>query len=257
MLPRSLRYIRDGLLALAYPERCRICDGSVESWDDGIACSECWENPNVTKILSGSLCTKCGLPLRRAMPDSQPPAEAESRFCGTCASLPFTSARAAGIYFGPLEASVLFLKVTPHICPRLRDIITKTMFDHSGALASDLVMPVPLHHLRERERGFNQAAIIARLISRKFNLHLDERSLVRTQPTERHRAGMDAADRALSVARAFEIQRPRLVNGASILLVDDVYTSGSTISAATQKLLEAGARQVTVLTIARAGDWFS
>lgn len=115
-------------------------------------------------------------------------------------------------------------------------------------------MPVPLHRLRERQRGFNQAAIIARLISREFNLRLDDRSLLRTKPTERHRAGMDAADRAQSVERAFEVARPRLIDGASVLLVDDVHTTGSTICAATHSLLEAGARQVTILTIARVGD---
>lgn len=115
-------------------------------------------------------------------------------------------------------------------------------------------MPVPLHRLRERQRGFNQAAIIARLISREFNLRLDDRSLLRTKPTERHRAGMDAADRAQSVERAFEVARPRLIDGVSVLLVDDVHTTGSTICAATHSLLEAGARQVTILTIARVGD---
>ena len=62
---------------------------------------------------------------------------------------------------------------------------------------------------------------------------------------------MDAADRASSVERAFEIVRPRLIDGASVLLVDDVFTTGSTISAATQSLIEAGAHKVSVLTIAR------
>lgn len=115
-------------------------------------------------------------------------------------------------------------------------------------------MPVPLHRSRERQRGFNQAAIIATLISREFGLRLDARSLTRVKPTERHRAGMDLTDRAQSVERAFEVVSPRLVEAASVLLVDDVYTTGSTICAASNCLLEAGASQVTVLTIARAGD---
>jgi competence protein ComFC len=255
VLLRALRDIRDGLLGLTYPEQCRICSRAVESWDDGIACSHCWEDPNVTKLLNRSSCAKCGSPLARPMLDSLPVSRAaDLQLCGTCASFPYTSACAAGTYSGALEASVLFLKVTPHICSRLRHILCKTLSDHPGALADEIVMPIPLHHLRERQRGFNQAAIIAKLISREFNLRLDQRSLRRTRPTERHRAGMDAADRAHSVERAFEVMRPRLIDGASILLVDDVYTTGSTICAATQKLLEAGARQVRVLTIARVGD---
>jgi len=115
-------------------------------------------------------------------------------------------------------------------------------------------MPVQLHRLREQQRGFNQAAIIARLVSRGFGLRFDDRSLKRIKPTERHRAGMDANDRAQSVERAFEVARPRLIDGASVLLVDDVYTTGSTICAASQALIDAGAQRVSVLTIARVGD---
>lgn len=227
----------------------------MESWDDGVACAECWDDPNVTQLLNGSLCAKCGVQLSRTMFDTQRSArDGDTRLCGTCASLPFSSARACGLYSGALEASVLFLKVTPHICPRLRAIICRTLSDHRRALGGEVVMPVPLHRLRERQRGFNQAAIIARLISREFDICMDNRSLLRTKPTERHRAGMDAVDRAQSVERAFEVARPRLIDGASVLLVDDVHTTGSTICAATHSLLEAGARQVTVLTIARVRD---
>jgi ComF family protein len=171
-----------------------------------------------------------------------------------CFSAPFTAARACGVYSGALEASILFLKVTPHICPRLRAIIKRTFSEHHIALRSDVVMPVPLHRLRQKQRGFNQAAIVARLISREFGLRLDDRSVMRIKPTERHRAGMDANDRSQSVERAFEVTRRSLIAGTSVLLVDDVYTTGSTISAATQSLIDAGVQQVNVLTIARVGE---
>jgi ComF family protein len=255
VLPRALRNIRDGLLGLAYPEQCRVCGGPVESWDDGVACAGCWNDANVTHLLTGSLCSKCGVLTSRTTVDAPPAAlDADARLCGMCATLPFTSARACGVYSGALEASILFLKVTPHICPRLRAIIFRTFTEHHLRARSDVVMPVPLHRLRERQRGFNQAAIIARLISREFSLRLDDRSLVRTKPTERHRAGMDASDRSQSVERAFEVARPRLIQGISVLLVDDVYTTGSTICAATRSLIDAGVQQVNVLTLARVGE---
>lgn len=255
MLPHALRNIRDGLLGLAYPEECRVCGGAVESWDDGVACAQCWDDPALTKILTGFVCAKCGAPTAPTMTtaESASPTTAR-RLCGMCSSAPFTAARACGVYSGAFEASILSLKITPHICPRLRAIIHRTFIEHHRELRSDVVMPVPLHRLREQQRGFNQAAIIARLVSRGFGLRLDDRSLKRIKPTERHRAGMDANDRAQSVERAFELARPGLIDGASVLLVDDVYTTGSTICAASQTLIDAGAQRVNVLTIARVGE---
>lgn len=254
MLQPAFRGVRDGLLGLAYPEDCRVCGGAVESWDDGIACAKCWDNPKVTRLIHHSVCAKCGVPNARSFsgdPVAHP--TAGPRLCDMCSALPFAAARACGIYSGALEASVLFLKVYPHICSRLRSLIARTFREHRDPLASDLVVPVPLHRLREKQRGFNQAAIIAGAISREFNLTCDDHSLVRPKATERHRAGLDATDRARSVEGAFSVSSPRQIAGAAVLLVDDVYTTGSTICAAARALTEAGARQVKVLTIARAG----
>jgi ComF family protein len=133
-------------------------------------------------------------------------------------------------------------------------MISRTFSDHLPALASDVVIPVPLHRLRERGRGFNQAKIIAKVIARDFQIRLDDRALVRARATERHRVGLDAVDRKKSVERAFSVTRPTLVGGLSVLLVDDLFTTGSTISAASNALLEAGARRVNVLTVARVED---
>ncbi len=255
MLPPALQSIRDGLLGLTYPEDCRVCGGAVESWDDGVACAECWDDPSLTRILIGSVCAKCGAPVGTAVAGTESlSATVRRRLCGSCPSVPYTAARACGAYAGALEASILFLKIAPHICPRLKAILRNTFSEHQRELRSDLVIPVPLHRLREQQRGFNQAGVIARLISQEFGLPFDDRSLMRVKPTERHRAGMDAKDRSQSVERAFEVARPRLIDGASVLLVDDVYTTGSTICAAAQSLIDAGARQVNVLTIARVGD---
>jgi ComF family protein len=252
VLPSAINVIRDGLLALAYPEECRVCGGAVESWDDGVACAECWNNPAFTTILTGTVCHKCGASLAPAT--GSPSQTLPPRICGMCSSSPYSSLRSCGIYSGALEASILSLKIAPHICPRLRSIICRTYSDHDRALGSDLVIPVPLHRLRESQRGFNQAELVAQLIAREFSVQLDDRSLKRIKPTERHRAGMDASDRARSVKGAFAVVRPRVIEGASVLLVDDLYTTGSTIGAASQALLQAGASRVNVLTIARVGD---
>ena len=255
MLPRALRNIRDGLLGLAYPEECRICGSAVESWDDGVACAECWDDPAVTRVLTGFVCAKCGAPLAPATDSAECFTQTTpGRLCGMCSAAPFAAARACGVYSGAFEASILSLKLVPHVCPRLRAIIHRTFSVHHRALGGEVVMPVPLHRLRERQRGFNQAAVIARLVSRGFGLRFDDRSLKRIKATERHRAGMDASDRARSVERAFEVVRPRLIDGASVLLVDDVYTTGSTICAASRALIDSGVERVSVLTIGRVSE---
>jgi len=241
-LVRMLKDVRDGLMASAYPEQCRVCGGAVESYDDGVACQDCWLDPAITRMFDALACDKCGAML--ALKES----------CGMCAEFPFSAARSCGAYCGALEANILFLKSHPHVCRRLREIILRTFQNHRAALESDVVIPVPLHRSRERERGFNQARIIAKLIARNFNLRLDNKLLIRVRPTERHRVGLDGVDRKKSVERAFALTRTGLVENLSVLLVDDLFTTGSTLSSASRALIEAGASRVNVLTIARVED---
>jgi ComF family protein len=118
--------------------------------------------------------------------------------------------------------------------------------------STNLIIPVPLHPERERERGFNQALLLARELTRLSGWPLDEHSVVRRTHTSRHRAGMDAKARRKSVADAFAVRHPKLVAGRRVLLIDDVFTSGATVSACAAALKAAGAQAVFVLTLARA-----
>jgi len=238
---RLISDVKDGLTALAYPAQCRVCGAMIDRYDDGVACNACWADAEITPLFDGALCGKCGHPLAGL---------ATSR-CGMCDALEFTTARACGAYAGALEASILFLKSYPHLCRRLRRLIAQTFAAHQAVLAAEVIVPVPLHPRRQRERGFNQAEIVARVIARYSRLPLATHMLSRSKPTERHRAGLDARDRARSVADAFRVTDRRAVGNASILLVDDLFTTGGTLSAAARTLIDAGARHVRVLTVAR------
>jgi ComF family protein len=145
---------------------------------------------------------------------------------------------------------MLALKKEPHIAPRLARLLLETQ-QRAPLDGATRILPIPLHPLRLRERGFNQAAVLGRALARLNALPFDEWSLARCLHTERHRAGMDARARRESVAGAFKVLRPRLVAGERVLLVDDVYTTGATASACALALLDAGALEVFVLTIAR------
>ena len=170
--------------------------------------------------------------------------------CRRCDQDAFTVARACGTYEGALRASVLQLKREPYICRKLRDWLVY-MQQQSPLNRATLIIPVPLHAEREQMRGFNQATLIGRELSRATSLPLDEVSLVRNKHVKRHRAGMDAKGRRETVADAFCVTHPALVAGERVLLVDDVFTTGATVSSCASVLLTAGATEVFVLTIAR------
>jgi ComF family protein len=170
--------------------------------------------------------------------------------CRRCDELYFTAARACGAYEGALRASVLALKREPYISSKLIDILF-TAQARDPLKQSTLIIPVPLHEEREKARGFNQARLIAEKLSVACGIPLETASLVRTSHTERHRAGMDATDRRKTVDKAFSVVHPALVTGEKVLLVDDVFTTGATVSSCAQVLMQAGADEVSVLTLAR------
>jgi ComF family protein len=192
------------------------------------------------------LCWKCGLPSLGTVSDDK----REEVRCHRCDLDAFTAARACGVYEGALRAAVLKLKREPNICRRLKEQLVSKQREYPLNQAT-LMIPVPLHPEREQARGFNQATLICRELSRATSLPLDEVSLVRYKHVKRHRAGMDARGRRETVADAFRVTHPALIAGERILLVDDVFTTGATVSSCAKTLLDAGAAEVFVLTIAR------
>jgi ComF family protein len=238
--------IYEAALALVYPQACAVCGDSVESRHDGVVCGRCWQETPIFDEAT-ALCWKCGaLSQVSAKEDRR-----DSIRCGRCDDDAFNAARACGSYEGALRASILELKREPHVARRLAVLLHEVQT--RGPLdAADLIVPVPLHADRERERGFNQAVVIARELARLSRLPLDEHSVVRRLHTERHRAGMDAKARRQSVADAFAVRHRDLIAGKRVLLVDDVFTTGATASACARALIENGAGAAFVLTIARA-----
>jgi len=241
-----LSSIFDSALALVYPQACAVCGLSVESRTDGVACSPCW---NATRIFDSedTLCWKCGA----FTPASVIEDRRQNVRCGQCDADSYSAARAVGFYEGALRASILSLKREPHIARRVTQLML-TSQQREPINQATLIIAVPLHSEREHERGFNQAAVLGRALSRLSNLPFDEHSVVRRVNTALHRAGMDARARRDSVADAFAIHRPERIVGQSILLVDDVFTTGATASACAAALKAAGATEVFVLTVARA-----
>jgi ComF family protein len=154
-----------------------------------------------------------------------------------------------GFYEGALRESILVLKRQPYLPQHLVELLREKSKRFTGVTR---VVPVPLHNERLRARGFNQAAIIGREVSRALAVPLDEVSLMRLSSWEKHRTGLDAKGRRDSVANAFVVRHPRLVDGEHILLIDDVFTTGATVEACEAILTAAGAKSVMIMTLARA-----
>jgi ComF family protein len=235
----------DAFLTLAYPQECSLCGDSVESRIYGSVCRSCWNSTRVFNC-DDVVCWKCGVPSRAGVR----PKEAETIRCRRCDWHQFEVARSCGVYEGALRESALLLKRQPNLSSHLLSLLLGV----AGRFPLDQatrIIPVPLHPERERERGFNQAVLISKAIAPVLGLMVDEQSLIRIGRSHRYRAGLDAKGRRDTVEQAFSVRFPQLIEGESILLVDDVFTTGATVSSCAEVLLSGGARAVYVLTIAR------
>ncbi len=247
--------VRDATLAMLFPVECRVCGKMIESWIDGVACSHCWlaVEQKIGRIrLENNFCAKCGLPLK-PLPQTN---LSETRHCGRCNDFVFSIARACGVYEGALRESVLRLKSRPQVSGRLFSLLKATAEILQETHQYESIVPVPLHPDRLAERTFNQAEVIANELATITGLRVDAASLIRAKHTERHRAGMKTQERARSLEKAFRVRAPRLIENKTLLLVDDVMTTGSTANEIAQTLLKGGARSIGVLTLARAATEF-
>jgi ComF family protein len=235
--------LQNSFLSIIYPQECRVCGLHVESVSDGVCCGECWAK---TRIFCETelVCDKCGA----FFADQAAPVRVH---CQQCDDHFYDKAAAIGVYENALAASVINLKSTPYLPSRIMSAIPNAL-QRADFATSDVIIPIPLSKHRKLERGFNQAEVIAKAIARSTGMSVDGSSLARKLHTPIHRVGMDQKARELTVKNAFEVVRPKLIEGKSILLVDDVLTSGATASACANSLKKYGANRVNVFTLARA-----
>ncbi len=204
--------------------------------------------------MTAPLCTCCGVMF--------PSRIGENHRCGTCIRHPvaYRQARSAGVYTGGLMALIHHLKY--RACLALRDPLARLLqavfAQHWPEGEVDMVLPIPLHARRWRERGFNQAQMLVDAWAPSGGAFKRDRRpfprarriLVRSQPTL-PQTGLGKRDRRQNIRGAFAVIAPRAVKGAHILLVDDVYTTGATADEAARALMRSGAACVDVLTVAR------
>jgi ComF family protein len=255
-----LRELVDSLFAVVFPTRCSICGGEVADAGGLGVCRDCWSK---VEAWEGISCELCGLPIV-----SEHAADAAQVLCGACrANDPsFDLARAFGIYRATLRLLILQLKFRhrERLGKRLGACLAQVWERFGPFDGADpfLIVPVPLFHLRERERGFNQARVLAEGLMRgvektqaRREVTIESGVLVRSRATL-PQAGLKFQARKENVRGAFSVVKPKLVEGRQIVLVDDVMTTGATLSACADVLKKRGASKVYALALARATPQF-
>ncbi len=240
-IPEGASLVWNGLLDVVYPPRCLVC-GQEESEP---LCGACL---GAIVPLLPPFCDRCGVPVT-----------AGRLVCDDCEIGPepaFAWSQAVGQYTGVLRTAIHRLKYESKgaLAGPLGALLASTLETPSPLLPPnrefDYIVPVPLHPSKFRARGFNQSERIARVLSERRNWPIDTNGLFRTRKT-RTQTALHATERRQNVQGIFDTKSPLYFDGRSVLLIDDVLTTMSTVSECSRILRNAGAKRVAVLALAR------
>lgn len=237
----SVKQLCTALLDFILPPLCHICHSFIPDAGKLHICPTCRER---LPLVLSPICTLCGIPFSSAGGDHR---------CGACINNPphFDVARAPFLYEGAIRELIHSFKYDRRT--HLRYPLAILAMESAQAFMTyspQLVIPVPLHKSRLRQRGFNQAVLFGKMLSQGLSLPMVPDALTRIRPTE-PQINLNAADRHLNVRGAFAVKRPAAVAGKQVLLLDDVMTTGSTMDECAKELKRAGAVAVVAATIAR------
>lgn len=226
------------LLAFCYPPLCPAC--AEPSSAEGNLCARCM--PGLRHIAE-PCCTCCGAPFAVPM---------ETDLCALCLHVrpPYASARAVWVYNDVSRAMVGALKYGDRSTEIARYGALLAQAARPLRAGAELIVPIPLHPRRLLERRYNQSALLAYALARTVRLPVDTRALVRVKHTK-PQARLSFEERKKNMRDAFTVAAPGRIRDKTVLLVDDVITTGATVHAATHALLDAGAREVRVLSLAK------
>lgn len=225
-------------LDLIYPPLCCLCGAKLSNHNLFFLCAGCAENIEYVKK---PVCRVCGLPGLRDT-------------CGECVGkeYSFSRARASFIYSGAGAEVVKLFKYGKNLwlSKTIEKLFREGLKENPGLSSADIIVPVPLARLREKERGFNQSEILARAAAEKLEKAVSVKNLMRRK-NALPQTGLSARERRRNISGIFHVRKREEFSGKEVLLVDDVFTTGSTANECAKELLNAGAGGVNVFTLAR------
>jgi ComF family protein len=249
---QTCKAVWDGTLDVVFPPRC----GGCGEWHDGVFCPQC---QTVIQPLEAPLCATCGKPFDPVAQPAEVCAECrDNRYHG---APPFTAARSLYLFEGPVRDAIYRFKyrgktaMAPLLAILLYDYLQQQDAWTSRIPwdAISIIVPVPLHPWRRYRRGYNQSALLARELARRLGCAHGE-ALRRNRYTS-SQIGLSVKARGENVRNAFSLRGEVLQRlnpaGAPVLLIDDVFTTGSTVRECARTLRAAKGNEVYVLTLAR------
>lgn len=234
---RQIKQVSGGVIDLIYPPVCCLCENKADS-DDRLVCEKCWDT---IQGFDAAYCSQCRLFLKLGTR------------CKDCGNDSIT-VWSLGYFESNLRDVIHYLKFDylKPLANKIGEKLGGKLIEHDYLKKIDLIVPVPLHPSRYYERGFNQAEEIARAISHLTGLSLNSDVLYSTRKT-RQQAKLKGHEREVNVKGAFAVDDPDgILKQKSILLVDDVTTSGATLRENTKVLKEASAGKITAAVAATA-----
>jgi ComF family protein len=234
------------LIMFLYPSQCRHCGENLDPSDGHYICKSCWGK---VELIERPYCETCGYPLDAlaALPDRI----ASCRECPE--NIRFRKARSVTVYDSVAGAAFRLLKYSGKtvMAKPLADLMIQAMPFLFGMEDYDCIVPVPLHKKRRRERGYNQVELIGNWLSRSTGIPMITHSLVKVVNTP-PQVGLSYQERLRNVRGHFDVPEPSRIAGKRILLIDDVFTTGATVTESSRMLLRKGkVDYVDVFTLLR------
>ncbi|MFH1406819.1 MAG: ComF family protein [Candidatus Omnitrophota bacterium] len=237
-----MRRVLETFLDVLYPSRCLGCRRSIDK--DALICQACWAS--IRKQMP-PFCQKCG----KEMYSFDKNADV---LCNECRDADYLFERAYSVcrYEEPLKHCIHSFKYAgkKSLAAALSEMLIEFCKQHLDMRSLNLIVPVPLHPARQREREFNQAELLAKPLAETFGIEHGPKGL-RRKTQGKAQSILNRELRLKNIVGAFEATQPDSLSGRSILLVDDVFTTGATVNECAKALRNARAKKVTVLTLAR------
>lgn len=240
------------LFSILFPSDCPVCLRPLGRFHLEGICFDCWAS---LKLIRTPFCAKCGIPFgsKSSKTGFSVTNAYDEMTCPSCekSRLSFSRARSLAEYTGSMRKIIHCYKFhnKPFLAEPLADLMLKILDIGKIFGNIDAIIAVPLHRKKRKERGFNQASLIAKRLGKKLRIRVEKSILIRIKRSQ-PQMNLPADQREKNVRGIFEVRKAKRISGKRILLIDDVMTTGATVNECARVLKRAGCKDVCVLVLA-------